>query len=170
MEVASTWNNGSCKVNDRSLIFSLDTMSQAIFIPNEEPNVCKEGKINKLDARNKFLEMVLKTKELEKYQTRVVRNFILKPLNDVVAILIKYVTLEGIYKILLASHFFMLNHFIFLKIDNVNFPFFIFNSLSLLIEKVKRNRALGPLHGVVIKLVYNRSISLSLKKSLGLHS
>lgn len=60
----------------------------------------------------------------------------------------------------------MLNHFIFLKIDKVNFPFFIFNSLSLLVNKVKRNKSLVPLHGVMIKLFYDREVTLSPKKIL----
>lgn len=123
-------------------------------MPKEGLQVRREGNANKLDGRNKFLEKVIKIKYLVKYQIRVVRKSIPKPWYEVVVALIKYITLEGRYKVLLASHFYLLNHFTFLETNRVKFPFFIFNSMLLSINKVKRNRALIPLHAYVIKLVY----------------
>jgi len=107
---------------------------------------------------------VLNSKYLKKYQTRVFRESIPKPWNDVASMLIKYVMLEGRYKILLASHFFMLNHFIFLDIEKINFPFFIFNFLVISVEKFKQEQSPMPLHGVVIKPVVGRDFSMASKK------
>lgn len=80
-------------------------------------------------------------------------------------VLIKYIMLEGRYKVLIASYFFLLNHFIFLEIDKfVNFPFFVFNSLAISIEKFKQEQAPLPLHGVVIKLVVERAFVMDPRK------
>lgn len=48
--------------------------------------MCREGKLNKLDVRNKFVKKVLKKKDLEKYQIGVVRESIPKPWDDVITI------------------------------------------------------------------------------------
>ena len=70
-------------------------------------------------------------------------------------VLIKYIMLEGRYRIFQASHFFLLNHFIFSNIDRVNFPYFIFNFMAILVSKIKQNGAWVPLHELIIKLVYD---------------
>lgn len=77
---------------------------------NEGWQVQREGTLNKLDARNKFLTKVTKIKDLDKYQIGMVRELIPKSRDDVDFVLIKYVTLEGRYKILMDSHFLILNH------------------------------------------------------------
>jgi len=94
----------------------------------------------------------------------VVRESIPKPWDDVDLVLIKYMTLEGRYKALIASHLFLLNHFIFPEMDKVNFPFFIFDSMIISVEKVKHERAPLPLHGVVIKLVVDRVMAMVPRK------
>lgn len=58
----------------------------------------------------------------------------------------------------------MFDHFILLDINKVNFPFFIFNSLAILVEKVQNERASLPLHGAIIKFVTERGIALSPNK------
>lgn len=90
----------------------------------------------------------------------MVRESIPKPWDNMDSVLIKYVTLEGRYEILLTSHILLLNHFISLEKDKVNFPFFIFNSLTIFIEKVKQERTLLSLHGDVIKLVVDRYLAM----------
>lgn len=44
MEVVSLWNNGSCKMNGRSILFSIDSIAQVILMPNEGLHVRREGK------------------------------------------------------------------------------------------------------------------------------
>lgn len=106
----------------------------------------------------------MKSKNMSKYQIRVLRSSIPKPWREVAMVLIKYAILEGRYIILHASYFFLLNHFIFLNTDKVNFPYFIFNSMVILVNKVKQNRVLVPLHESIIKLVYEEVVANKPKK------
>jgi len=98
---------------------------------------------------------------MEKYHMGVIRESIPKPWDDVALILIKYVMFKGRYKVLLESHLYLLYHFIFPDTDKVNFPFFIFNSLAILVEKVKQERAPLPLHGAIIKLVLDKAMDFA---------
>lgn len=81
--------------------FSHKTISHAIMIQNEGLHITREGKLNKLEARNKFVFRVLKSKDLEKFHIRVVRESIPKLWDDIASMLIKYVMLDMRYKILL---------------------------------------------------------------------
>ena len=106
--------------------------------------------MKKLEARDKFFKKVMKFKKLDKYQMSILRVSIPKLWQDVATILIKYITLEGRYILLQDSYFFLLNHFFFSNTDRVNFPYFIFNSLTISISKVQQNRARVPLHELII--------------------
>lgn len=100
----------------------------------------------------------MKTRNFDKYQMGVIRKSIPNPWDATTVVLIKYVTLEGCYKVFMDSHFYLLNHIIFLDTNKVNFPFFIFNSLALSINKVKKNKVVVPLHYSIIKFIHEREI------------
>lgn len=64
----------------------------------------------------------------------------------------RYVTLEGRFKIDFAYHFNLLNHFEFLATNRINFPFFICNSIEYSIERLRYNIIALTLHESVILL------------------
>lgn len=114
--------------------------------------------INNLVAKNKFIQTIMNNKVLEKYQTSFVRKSLPSPWYEVANILIKYITLEGRFKIVISYNFSLFNHFIFSYSTKVNFPFFILNILAILVDKFKRNRSQVPLHDIIIKLVHDQAL------------
>lgn len=60
---------------------------------NEGIMVKREGKVKKLEMREKFLRKVVKYKKVDKYKMSILQSLILNPWRDVAKILIKYITL-----------------------------------------------------------------------------
>lgn len=64
-------------------------------MPNEGLMVKREGKVKKLEAREKFFRKVVKSKKLDKYQIGILQALIPNTWRDIAIILIKYITMEG---------------------------------------------------------------------------
>jgi len=75
----------------------------------------------------------------------------------------RYVRLEGRFKVAYAYPFNLFNHFKFLITDKLNFPFFICNSIEYSIETYKRKIVALPLHESVFYLDYLKDLDNQIK-------
>lgn len=68
--------------------------------------------------------------------------------------MIRYVTLEGRFRVSYVYHFNLFNHFKFPVTDKLNFPFFICNCIEYSIKIFRRNIVALHLHEFLFYLVY----------------
>lgn len=80
-----------------------------------------------------------------------------------------YITLKGHHKVIYAYHFGLLNHFRLKGEEVVNFPFFIYHSLEVSINRCKGKPNTIPLHQSIINLFYDLAMSTQHQRILGRH-
>lgn len=81
-------------------------------------------------------------------------EWLLDPWKRLAKVLMRYITLEGRFRVAYAYHFNLLNHFKFPLADQLNFPFFICHSIEYSIVRFRRNIISLPLHESIMYLIY----------------
>lgn len=67
MEAIELWYDKRCIVKGMEFSIILKSISRVTWIPNEGILVKREGKVKKLEARDRFFQKVMKSKKLYKY-------------------------------------------------------------------------------------------------------
>lgn len=91
--MVDSWNEGVCNINRLEIIFSKEIISQDTNLPNVGIEVRREGKINKMKNRDKFLQTFMQGVSLDNYQMGVMINCIPEPWKEVANALIRSISL-----------------------------------------------------------------------------
>lgn len=143
-------------MNRLRVVFNPDTIAMAIHMRNKGKELKRESKLNKLKEIEDFKQP---RKQYVKNVPRYERTSLPKPWDEVTRAIMRYVTLKGQHKTIYAYQFAIINHCRHPNGNEVNFPFFIFHSMMLSIQKCKENQDKLPRHQGVIKLVYNLALA-----------
>lgn len=162
--LVKSWNEGTCMYNNIDLTISPKIVIEAIHMPNEGIEVRREDKKIKLEFRDKYAKSFKRYFNLTKMQLGVSQECLPNPWKRLVKVLMRYVTLEGRFRVMYTYHFNFLNHFKFPYTSRFNFPLFIYNSIDFSIERFRQNIIMLPLYDFVILFVYLKALDRQIPK------